>query len=149
MPDRNLPSRHGFLDGFIYLMAGFYILYGLVWHIIEPPSKLAFIPWFHDSINDDMFGTSLIILGAVIGLVHSFCTSYKGRMVSTIITMLTALVPGVTFVLAWTAGYYSRGLLVGVPMLFLATLTLWISRRTSKEIRRDQEDLMRARREGL
>lgn len=149
MPDRILPSRHGFLDGINYLLAGFYVFYGLAWRLADPPNKIAYIPWFHETMNDDMIGSVFIVMGAVIILISTFCMTYKGRMVTTVLAFLTSLIPGMLFTFAWIEGYYPRGLVAGVPLLFFALMTLWISRRTSEQIRRDHEELMQARQGGL
>ena len=149
MPDRILPSRHGFLDGINYLLAGFYVFYGLAWRLADPPNKIAYIPWFPETMNDDMIGTVFIVMGAVIILISSFCLTYKGRIVTTVLTFLTSLIPGMLFTFAWIGGYYPRGLVAGVPLLFFSLMTLWISRRTSEQIRRDHEELVQARQGGL
>ena len=149
MPKSNLPNRNGFLDGILYLISGFYVFYGLSWHLADPPSKIGYIPWFHESLNDDLFGTTMIVMGSVIAIVHTVFPTIRGRIITTSMAMLTGLIPGLMFVATWVSGYNPRGLVAGVPLLFMAVLTLWATRKTANDTQRDHDTLKQAREEGF
>ena len=104
MPDRILPSRRGILDGFIYVLGAYYIFHGFAWFSLTHPGKLAGIPWFHPAINDDTVGWWFVVLGSAIILGLIFGRREWVRTVVLNISVLTALLPGCLFVLAWIFG---------------------------------------------
>ena len=143
MPDRILPSRRGILDGFLYVLGAYYIFHGFAWFSLTHPGKLAGIPWFHESLTDDDVGWWFIILGSAIILGLMFGRRRWIRTVVLNIAVLTALLPGCLFLLAWLFGYSPRGVLVASSLIGISAMAMWMVFRsafieieTAEEIRK-------------
>lgn len=131
MPDRILPSRRGILDGFIYVLGAYYIFHGFAWFSLTHPGKLAGIPWFPSTMTDDTVGWWFVVLGSVIILGLIFGRREWVRTVVLNISVLTALLPGCLFALAWIFGYYPRGILVASSLVGISAMAMWMVMRSA------------------
>ena len=126
MPDRILPSRRGILDGFIYVLGAYYIFHGFAWFSLIYPGKLAGIPWFHESMTDDDVGWWFVILGSAIILGLALGRREWIRTVVLNLAVLTALLPGCLFMLAWIFGYYPRGVVIASSLIGISAIAMWM-----------------------
>ena len=131
MPDRILPSRRGILDGFIYVLGAYYIFHGFAWFALIHPGKLAGIPWFHTVLTDDTVGWWFVVLGSAIILGLALGRREWVRTVVLNISVLTALLPGCLFLLAWIFGYYPRGILVASSLVGVSAMAMWMVMRSA------------------
>lgn len=131
MPDRILPSRSGILDGFIYVLGAYYIFHGFAWFSLTHPGKLAGIPWFPSIMTDDTVGWWFVVLGSAIILGLIFGRREWVRTVVLNISVLTALLPGCLFALAWIFGYYPRGILVASSLVGVSAMAMWMVMRSA------------------
>ena len=141
MPDRILPSRRGILDGFIYVLGAYYIFHGFAWFALDPPGKLAGIPWFHPAINDDTVGWWFVVLGSAIILGLALGRREWVRTVVLNISVLTALLPGCLFLLAWIFGYYPRGVIVASTLVGISAMATWMIVRSAFIELEDAEEI--------
>ena len=141
MPDRILPSRQGILDGFIYVLGAYYIFHGFAWFALDHPGKLAGIPWFHPAINDDTVGWWFVVLGSAIILGLALGRREWVRTVVLNISVLTALLPGCLFLLAWIFGYYPRGVIVASTLVGISAMATWMIVRSAFIELEDAEEI--------
>lgn len=141
MPDRILPSRQGILDGFIYVLGAYYIFHGFAWFSLTHPGKLAGIPWFHPAINDDTVGWWFVVLGSAIILGLALGRREWVRTVVLNISVLTALLPGCLFLLAWIFGYYPRGVIVASTLVGISAMATWMIVRSAFIELEDAEEI--------
>ena len=82
-------------------------------------------------MTDDTVGWWFVVLGSAIILGLIFGRREWVRTVVLNISVLTALLPGCLFLLAWIFGYYPRGILVASSLVGVSAMAMWMVMRSA------------------